>query len=139
MAYNEVTTTAIGRVATDINVRTTAQGKNVANFRLVTQERRFDKDTNLWLDGERMFFTVSCWGWMATNVQRSLSKGDPVVVSGRLTLREYKADSGEERVSLDLTARAIGPDLSACTATITRPARDTATEEPLPLPMPAAA
>lgn len=147
MAVNEVVTTAIGRVASDITVRTTPQGRSVASFRLITQERRYDKETNLWLDGDRMFFSVSCWGWTAANVHRSLTKGDPVVVSGRLSIREYESASGEQRVSLDLNARAVGPDLSACSAVVTRPARDqSATDEPVgdqqdpavaqPLPLP---
>jgi single-strand DNA-binding protein len=139
MAYNEVTTTAIGRVATDVSVRTTAQGKNFANFGMVTTERRFDRESNLWLDGDSLFFSVTCWGWTATNVQRSLSKGDPVMVTGRLNTREYESSTGEKRTSLDLTARAIGPDLSACTAVITKPSRDNAIEAPLPLSVPAAA
>lgn len=139
MAYNEVVTTAIGHIATDITVRTTTQGRNVATFRLVTQERRYDRETGLWSDGERVFFSVSCWGWMATNVQRSLAKGDLVVVTGRIKIREYVTDSGDKRESLDLTARAIGPDLSVCSAVVTRQSKDHAVEEPLPLPMSTAA
>ena len=139
MAYNEVVTTAIGRIITDIAVRTTTQGRNVATFRLATQERRFDRETGIWSDGDQVFFSVSCWGWMATNVQRSLAKGDLVVVTGRIKVREYVTDSGEKRESLDLTARAIGPDLATCTAVVTRQSRDQTVEESLPLPVPTAA
>lgn len=135
MAVNEVVTTAVGNVATDVTVRTTPTGKNVARFGLVCTERRFDKETSLWMDGDRLFFSVSCWGW-AANVQRSLSKGDPVVVTGRLATREYVTATGEKRVSLDLTARAVGPDLTSCVATVTRPARDPVVEQPLPMEVP---
>ena len=139
MAYNEITTTVVGRVASEVTVRTTAQGKSWARFALISHERRFDSESNVWVDGDRLYVSVSCWGWMAANVQRSLTKGDPVVVMGRLGTHEYDSSTGEKRTSIDLTARAVGPDLSSCTATVTHPARDQVADEPLPLAVPAAA
>jgi single-strand DNA-binding protein len=139
MAVNEVTTTIVGRIASDITVRTSPQGKNWARFTVISQERRFDSENNVWVEGDRLFVSVSCWGWTAVNVQRSLSKGDPVVVMGRVGTHEYESASGEKRVSLDLAARAVGPDLSGCWAVVTRPSREPVAEQPLPLSTPSAA
>jgi len=58
---NETTVTIIGNVITDVKARRTAEGARVANFRIASNERRFDKATGEWVDGDRLFVTVTCW------------------------------------------------------------------------------
>ncbi|MFD0530150.1 single-stranded DNA-binding protein [Kitasatospora arboriphila] len=50
---------------------------------MATTERRFDRGTGDWVDGETSWVTVVAWRWLATNLVSSVNKGDPVVVSGR--------------------------------------------------------
>jgi single-strand DNA-binding protein len=111
--------TIVGRVVSEITQTTTANGHKRCGFRLFARERRFDKEAQQWVDGDKVFLQVICWRKLAENVAASLSRGDSVVVTGRLTLNEWEAE-GELRSRMELEARAIGPDLSRCTALVHR-------------------
>ncbi|HEV2780483.1 MAG TPA: single-stranded DNA-binding protein [Actinophytocola sp.] len=120
--------TVVGRVITDVTQRTTSSGDKVCNFRMVARERRFHKESQEWVDGDKLFIQVKCWRRLAEGVSASLFKGDPVVVFGRVYLNEYEIN-GETRSAVELEARAIGPDLSMCTAMIQRSNRDIAASD----------
>jgi single-strand DNA-binding protein len=70
---------------------------------------------------------VSCWRDLAANAAASLRKGDPVIVSGKLSTRTYEKD-GQSRSVCELEALAIGPDLARGTAVFRRSPRSA--EEP---------
>ena len=131
MGFHETRTTLVGRVMTDVQLRRTQNGTSVASFRIGCHERRFDRDTNSWLDGDELYATVTCWRKLADNVAASLSRGDPVIVPGRLFTRGYEVD-GQRRTSLELEAFAVGPDLTRCTAT---PQRNRTDADPAPVTM----
>jgi single-strand DNA-binding protein len=114
--------TVVGKVITEVTTSVVSNGAKVANFRLVSQERVYDKAQNLWVDGDRTYLRVACWRRLADNVADSLHKGDQVVVHGRLKIREYTTDEGARRQDPEVTAWAIGPDLSLHTVTVSRPA-----------------
>jgi single-strand DNA-binding protein len=115
----ETPITAIGRVVSDVSTNVTATGDKVSSFRMACQERRFDKTRNTWVDGDRMYLRVNCWRRMADGVT-TLAKGDQVLVSGRLRMDEYTTNNGDRRVSPEIDARAIGPDLSWHTVLVNR-------------------
>jgi single-strand DNA-binding protein len=110
---NETYLTLVGRVATEPSARRTAEGIKVVHFRLGSTERRFNPQQSTWLDGDSVFVSVSCWRKLAEGVEGALRKGDPVIVTGRLATRDYEWE-GQHRVSVDVQARAVGPDLSKC-------------------------
>ncbi|MFE0459409.1 single-stranded DNA-binding protein [Kitasatospora sp. NPDC058965] len=112
---NETMVTMIGNVASPVNYAQTASGIPMANFRLATTERRFDKALSQWVDGETNWVTVIAWRRLATNVVSSLSKGEPVVVSGRLRVREWE-DEGKRRTTVEVDARVVGHDLGRGTS-----------------------
>lgn len=127
----ETPVTVVGTVASETRARRVGpEGKLVVNFRVVSTERRFDKATESWTDGDSLFLSVSCWRSLAENAA-SLVKGDPVIVTGRLRTREWTTDQGERKSKVELEASAIGPDLARCNATVRRPRRD---EEPASTP-----
>jgi len=115
-------TMVTGNVATDIRFTTTGEGLPVASFRMAATERKFDKNTQRWIDGDVTWFSVVCWRHVAENVFASLRKGDPIFVSGRLTMREWERD-GKSGSTLDITAEVIGHDLSRGTAQFERSRR----------------
>jgi single-strand DNA-binding protein len=121
MSTNTTHITVVGRVITDIDSRTTPGGHKVANFRIASQERIYDKAQDLWVDGDRIYLAVACWRHLADHVADSLRKGDQVVVHGRMRLREYTTEEGARRTSLEIDARAIGADLALHTVTVDRP------------------
>jgi single-strand DNA-binding protein len=118
----ETPLTVVGRIVTDLIQKDTAGGR-LCSFRVMASERRFNRDTQDWMDGDRLFLTVKCWRKLAENVGASLFRGDNVVVSGRLFINEYQTNDGQQRSDLELDARAVGPNLTMCTAMLERPIR----------------
>ncbi|WP_063771907.1 single-stranded DNA-binding protein [Kitasatospora mediocidica] len=112
---NETLVTMIGNVASTVTYVQTAGGVPMANFRLAATERRYDRNRGDWVDGETHWVTVVAWRWLATNVVSSLGKGDPVVVSGRLRVREWD-DGGKRRSVVEIDARVVGHDLGRGTS-----------------------
>lgn len=108
---NDTVITVVGRIVDTPKRRQTEAGVSVANFRVASTARRRDRDSQEWVDGDTLFLNVSCWRQLADNVSRSVVKGDPVIVRGRLFTREYELN-GEKRRSYDMEATAIGPDLT---------------------------
>lgn len=111
--------TVVGNLVDDPKLRTTATGTPVASFRIASTSRRFDQASGRHVDGNRLFLTVTCWQEMAANVAGSLRKGQPVVVYGRLLSREYTKDE-QVRVTFEMTAEAVGPNLARGRAEFTR-------------------
>ena len=116
------TSIVTGNVATDIKLTATADGIPVASFRLAASERKYDKESGRWVDGQVTWYSVSCWRHLAENVSTSIRKGDPVVVVGRLHLREWESE-GRNGSTLDLTADVVGHDLTRGTALFQRARR----------------
>jgi single-strand DNA-binding protein len=103
----------------------------VASFRIASTSRRFDRATQRWVDSGQLFLGVSCWRELGTNAAVSLHKGDPVIVSGKLSTRTYEKD-GQSRSVCELEALAVGPDLARGTAVFRRTPR--LAEEPAAAP-----
>jgi single-strand DNA-binding protein len=104
--------TLMGNVTNDPTLRVTSGGQKVTSFGMACTERRLDQTTGVWRDGETMFARVSCWRAMAENVADSISKGQPVVVHGRLRLRSWDDAKGDRHTELDVNAKAVGHDLT---------------------------
>jgi single-strand DNA-binding protein len=115
--------TVAGRVVTEPTRHTFPNGDHKTSFRLMAVERRFDREAQEWVDGERVFVTVNAYRRMAEGVAASLVKGDSVLVTGRFYIREYSTESGERRSAAELDARALGPDLAWCSVVVDRPSR----------------
>jgi single-strand DNA-binding protein len=113
----ETPVTVVGTLVSDMRPRRVGpDGTLVLNFRVVCNERRFDKASESWVDGESPYLSVS-WRRLAENAS-SLVKGDPLIVRGKLRTREWATEQGERRSVVELEATAIGPDLARCAATV---------------------
>lgn len=102
--------TLVGNIVGDIEQRATRAGGSVAAFRLAVGERRLDKERGEWVDAHTNFYSISVFGELGANALRSLRKGERVVLSGRLRLREWETET-KRGVSADVVADAIGHDL----------------------------
>lgn len=107
----ETTVSVVGYVITEPRVRETAGGERVVSFRVVSTSRRYDRQQERWVDGDRFFATVYCWRNLAEAVLREVRKRQGVVLSGRLRTREYES-GGEWRVAVEIEAAAVGLDLA---------------------------
>ncbi len=92
--------------------RTTTTGTFVVTFKVASTSRRFDKERNVWVDGDSLRVRVICWRRLGENVSVSVQVGDPVVVHGRLYSRDWTDDQGTRRTSYELDAISVGHDLS---------------------------
>ncbi|MFF2506107.1 single-stranded DNA-binding protein [Streptomyces sp. NPDC058067] len=124
---SETTVTVVGNVATTPVYRELPKGP-VARFRLAATSRHFDRVRNEWVDGHTNFFTVWAWGALGTNVQGSLSIGEPVLVQGRLRVRDEER-GGQHWTSADIQASAVGHDLSRGTTAFRRSRQERAVRQ----------
>jgi single-strand DNA-binding protein len=84
----------------------------VANFKVASTARRWDKNNNRWTDGDSLRVRVNCWRRLAEGVVASIKVGDPVVVHGRLYTREWSTEDGQRRTAYELEAVSVGHDLA---------------------------
>ena len=119
----ETTITVVGNLVDDPELRFTPSGAAVANFRIASTPRTFDRQTNEWKDGEGLFRSCAIWRQAAENVAESLVKGMRVVVNGRLKSRQYETREGEKRTVFEIEVEEVGPSLKYATAKVTRTTR----------------
>jgi single-strand DNA-binding protein len=115
----DITVTAVGNVASDVRRIDTASGLPMARFRIASSGRRFDRQRGEWADLPATFIAVVCWRALADNALRCLSKGDPVVVTGRLRARTIEREGRTENV-YEIEAISVGHDLARGTSTFQR-------------------
>lgn len=119
---NETLVTLVGNAATAVEFRETATGP-MARFRFAVTPRRWDREKQLWADGRTSFYTVWAWRTLAANLAGSVAVGEPLVVHGRLKVREEEQGGGR-RTFVDVEAVAVGHDLSRGTAAFRRVVRN---------------
>lgn len=113
--------TVTGLVATTPRHLVTSEGLAITSFRLASNQRRFDRGKEAWVDGETNWYTVTGFRRLALNAAASLAKGDRVVVSGRLRVRDWS--QGERAgTTVEIEADAFGHDLAWGQSRFTRSA-----------------
>lgn len=116
----ETPITVVGNVVADPELRFTPSGAPVANFRIASTPRTFDRTTNEWKDGDTLFLSVSVWRQQAEHVAESVQRGMRVIITGRLTQRQYEANDGSRRSSYEVQADEVAPSLLRATAVVTK-------------------
>ncbi|RIQ20714.1 single-stranded DNA-binding protein [Jiangella rhizosphaerae] len=119
----ETVITVVGNLTDDPELRFTPSGAAVANFRVASTPRTFNRQTSTWEDGDPLFLSCSVWRQAAENAAESLQRGMRVVVTGRLKQRSYETREGEKRTVIELDVDEIGPSLRYATAKVTRTQR----------------
>jgi single-strand DNA-binding protein len=111
-------TTIVGNLVDDPEVRFTNTGIAVTNLRVAVTQRV--QQDGQWRDGETSFFKVNVWRGQAENLADSLSKGDRVMVTGRLRQRSWETPEGDKRSVAEIEADEIGASLKFATAKVER-------------------
>ena len=119
----ETTITVIGNLVDDPELRFTPSGAPVANFRIASTPRTFDRQTNEWKDGDTLFLACAVWRQAAENVAESLQRGMRVIVQGRLKSRQYETREGEKRTVFEIDVEEVGPSLRSASAKVTKTTR----------------
>lgn len=129
------TITLTGLVATEPRHLVTGEGLPITSFRLASTQRRYDRGQQRWIDGDTNWFTITSFRQVALNVNASVRKGQRVVVTGRLRVRDW--ESGEKvGTTVEVDADAIGHDLAWGTASFTRSVATTVAAEAVSDPRP---
>lgn len=128
----ETYTTVIGTVISQPRRRQTAAGEDVFSFRMACNSRRVDKRNGEWVEGPTLYLTVSCWRRLIDGVTAGIAKGRPVIAHGQIKTNEYTTDDGERRADLEMTATAVGLDLSRCVVSYVGATAGTGSNKPLP-------
>jgi single-strand DNA-binding protein len=120
---NDANIDLAGFVASEPSFKRLPTGTSTAKLRVAYTERRLNRETGEWGDGPTSFVTVLCWRTLADNVAVCLRKGEPVLVRGRLRVREYEGKDGSRGTETEVDASSIGHDLSRGVAHFSRTRR----------------
>lgn len=113
------TTTISALVATTPRHLVTAEGVTITSFRVAQSNRRFDTKLAKWVDGQTNWYTVTAFRQLAVNMAASIKKGDRILVTGNLIVRDW--DNGERAgTSVEIEATSVGHDLAWGTSEFTR-------------------
>jgi single-strand DNA-binding protein len=94
-----------GNLTRDPELRSTPGGTSVCSLRVAVNSRRKD-ESGQWVDKPN-YFDVTVWGAQGENCAQYLAKGRPVAVDGRLNWREWEAQDGGKRQSVDIIADSV--------------------------------
>ncbi|GGQ32845.1 single-stranded DNA-binding protein [Streptosporangium pseudovulgare] len=119
---NDIQITLTGNVAAPPRQHTFPDGSRVTSLKVASTSRYFDRDNQQWCNGETTYFGVRCFRGLADNVAQSVRLGQPIVVQGRLRIREF-VHEGERRFMPEVEASSLGHDLRWGLGSFTKPMR----------------
>lgn len=121
--------TLVGRLTTEPELRFTPNGKPVASFTVVTNDRH--KVGTGYEDKDATFHTCSIWAQAAENLaEAQLAKGQQVVVVGKLRQRSYETRDGDKRTVFEVLADTVGVSVQWNTVKVVKPDRTTKGTKP---------
>ena len=105
MAANINRVVLVGNLTKDPELRQTGGGTPVCSLRIAVNTRRRD-ESGQWGDKPN-YFDVTVWGAQGESCAQYLSKGRPVAIDGRLEWREWDAQDGTKRESVEIVADSV--------------------------------
>jgi single-strand DNA-binding protein len=113
------TTTIVGNLTRDPEIRYTREGQATATLGVAVNRRWQNRSTDEW-EESTSFFDVVAWRDLAENVALSLTKGMRVVVTGRLEQRSWETAEGDRRFKVEIVADEVGTSLRFATVDVHR-------------------
>jgi single-strand DNA-binding protein len=104
-AINQLTIS--GNLTSDPELRHLLSGQALCKLRIANNERVKLADGS-WIS-QPQYFDITIWGAIGEWVAANVTKGDQVVIAGRLRWREYDTATGDKRQAIDITADSIIP------------------------------
>lgn len=101
-SLNQVT--LLGNLTKDVEIRFVPSGQAVANLRLALN-RKYKASSGEWKE-EVTYVGVEVWGKTAEACGEYLHKGSPVLIEGRLILKEWEKE-GVKRSQLEVAAERV--------------------------------
>ncbi|MEO3862821.1 single-stranded DNA-binding protein [Acrocarpospora sp. B8E8] len=119
---SEIYVTLSGNVTDDPKQFHFGDGSRATSMRVAVNRRFLDRQTQTWQDGETTYYTVRCYRALADHVAQSVRRGHPVVVSGKLRVKQFER-GGEQRFWVEVEAVSVGHDLKWGITSFERPVR----------------
>jgi len=130
---NAVPVSFAGNLTGDPELRFSQSGQAVARFTVAFNPRTFDQSKGEWGNGDPSFYQVSAFGPMAERFTESMSKGDRVIVIGRLEQRQWTdKDSREKRSGWQVVADELGASVAFGEIKVTRGGKRSGDDVPPP-------
>jgi single-strand DNA-binding protein len=92
-----------GNLTRDPELRQLPSGNAVCKLRVAVNERVKDRESGQWSDKPN-YFDVTVWGAQGESCNRYLTKGSGIMIDGRLSWREWDAQDGTKRQSVEIIA-----------------------------------
>lgn len=90
----------IGNLTRDPELRTVGSGASVCSFAIAVNRRFAGADGNRVTD----FFNISAWRQLGENCSKFLKKGSKVGIVGEIQIRQYDAQDGSKRTTVEIVA-----------------------------------
>jgi len=96
----------VGRVASDVDCRTTKTGRNLAKFSIAIPRRNSQGGA---VNGESTadFFDVTAWNRTAETCGKYVKKGEKIYIEGRLSRSVWENGDGEKRSRVEVSAQFV--------------------------------
>src|SRR6478735_7548304 len=120
---NETSITVHGNVVSEPVERQARNGSTYTTFRVATTPYRRTPDGKF-VDGDTSFYDVIAFNALAANVAKNMRKGQPVIVTGHLSIKPYLSNDGTPRTSPQIDASQCDDDLSWVRSTLARGSSD---------------
>ena len=95
----------IGRIASDIELKTTQGGQSTTTINVATN--RTWKDANGQKKEQAEFSRVVIWGKQAELVSQYLTKGSEIMIEGRLQTRKWDGTDGSKHYITEIVAESV--------------------------------
>ena len=101
---------AVGTIATVPKLMTSDHRAAFCTFRVACNDRRYDREQGKWIDGDTNWITINAFRGLAVHAEESFSKGDRVIIHGRLRVRKWES-AEKSGVAVEVDADALGHDV----------------------------
>ena len=102
MNYNRII--LVGRLTRDPEAKYTPSGVPVTSFGLAVSRPQSAEARQQGAKEETDFFDITCWRQLAETAANYLTKGKLVLVEGRVQIRTYVDQNGQNRKAFDVIA-----------------------------------
>lgn len=93
----------MGRICSDVELKTTPNGTNVCTFRIAV-DRRFQQSGE---ERKTDFFNVVAWRTTGEFVNRYFGKGRMILIEGEMQTRQYTDKSGKQSTWYEVNAERV--------------------------------
>lgn len=106
--------TLLGNIGKDPEIRTSQNGKRIANLTLATSEVWKDKNTGEQKEQTEWHKVVCFNDGLSGIIERFVKKGSKIYIEGQLKTRKWTDQSGQERYSTEVVIDQFKGDIVLC-------------------------